>query len=342
MFTDTEKCELIRDPGDVSKLFGAIWGNISKIDRGEIERFLKRMSLFGRNGRIGVFNIERHFDRLAKGRDFLADSLGHPASVHVVNFGGLEVKYCDDDFASRTFFDALMKDGRIHELGVVKLLLAMLKQDDIFIDIGAHTGYLSCLAGVRGATVFALELQQSIVPIIRRNAMINGLEHVHVITAAAGARDGLTAVLRYQPTLSGRAYGEGRYKSSARLESSALDWVPVLRLDTLAADLPKAPKLVKIDGEGSELQILEGARDLIARGETRFLLEFHVTLVAEFGGKREDLYPIFPADRWNVYLILDDGLRKLSREDLHARLDPNRFRDTNPSLLFDPIVNSPS
>lgn len=341
IFTDNEKLVLLRDPENVATLFRTLWRKLGSIERSDIDIHLRRMAMFGRNGCNGVAFIERHFDRLAKGQDFVADSLGYPDAIRVVDFGGLKVKYCEDDFASRTFFDSLMKDGKIHELGVVKLMLRILKRDDVFVDVGAHTGYLSCLAGATGAIVLAMELQQSIIPIIRRNAMINHLERVHVITAAAGARDGLTSILRYQPTLSGRAFGEGESRASARIGGRALDWIPVLRLDTLTADLPAPPKLVKIDGEGSELQILAGAQTLIARRATRFILEFHVSLVAEFGGKREDLYPIFPEEHWNVFFIEDNGLRKLTRDDLHRMLDPARQVGTNPSLLFDPIPKAP-
>lgn len=335
-FSNGEKAAMIRHPENIAELYRALWRRLGSLERSDIEPFLKRLSWFGANGKRGIYGLERHFDRLAKGTDFVADTLGQPDSVRVMSFGGLEVKYCDDDFASRTFFDSLMKDGHIHELGVVKLMLKTLDPDDVFIDVGAHTGYLSCIAGAAGAIVFALELQQSIVPVIRRNAMINGLDRLHVITAAAGGRDGLTSVLRYQPTLSGRAFGEGQSKASARLDSQALDWIPVLRLDTLAADLPRPPKLVKIDGEGSELQILAGARNLIARRQTRFVLEFHVSLVAEFGGRREDLYPLFPPDEWSVYQIEDNGLRRLDPQSLHTLLDPQSRDGTNPSLLFEP------
>ncbi|MDF1793565.1 MAG: FkbM family methyltransferase [Thalassobaculaceae bacterium] len=336
-FSNAEKAMIVRHPENVADLYRPLWQRRGMLVLDDVRPFLDRLACFGLNGRRGATLLARHFDRLAKGTDFVTETLGQPDSVRVVNFGGLQVKYCDDDFASRTFFDALMKDGHIHELGVVKLMLRTLAPDDIFIDVGAHTGYLSCIAGAKGAVVLAIELQQSIIPIIRRNAMINGLDRVHAITAAAGARDGLTSVLRYQPTLSGRAFGEGEAKEFASLGNNAFDWIPVVRLDTLAADLPQPPKLVKIDGEGAELQILAGARELIAGRRTRFILEFHVTLVAEFGGRREDLYPIFPADQWAVFQIEDSGLRRLDRASLHALLDPQVHGGANPSLLFDPI-----
>ncbi len=329
---------MIRTPENIALLYRALWRRLGSATRDEIVPFLERMRLFGANGDRGIRNLERHFDRLRKGQDFIADTLGSPASVRVLDLEGVELRFCDDDFASRTFFDSLMRDGRVHELGVVRLMLATLREDDIFIDVGAHTGYLSCLAGAKGAIVLALELQQSIVPIIRRNAMINGLDRVHVITAAAGARDGLTSVLRYQPTLSGRAFGEGESQTSAKLGSRMLDWLPVIRLDTLAADLPRPPRLVKIDGEGSELQILAGARGLIDRGETAFVLEFHVSLVKEFGGRREDLYDFFPPARWAAFQIEDRGLRPLDQARLHALLDPVSHDGENPSLLFRPIA----
>lgn len=337
MFTSSQKSRLVRQPDNVGALFDAVRMNLGAIGRPDVGPLLARLRTFGELGRRAAQNIEGHFRQLDQGAELAAEMIGRPSSVRVVDFGGTEVRYADDDFASKAFFEVLMKDGRIHELGVVKLMLRTLSRGDVFVDVGAHTGYLSCLAGVVGAIVFAYELQPSIAPVIRRNALINGLDQVHVFTAAAGARDGITSVMRYQPTLGGQAFGESEGSDSGRLGNPGLDWVPVLRLDTLAADLPVPPKLVKIDGEGSELQILAGARDLIARRATRFVLEFHVSLVAEFGGRREDLRPFFPAEEWRAFKIEDNGLRPLDADALHDLLDPTAGRKTNPSLLFDPI-----
>lgn len=337
MISAADKAKLIRDPGNVSAMYDAVHARLGSIGRMDVVPFLDRLRAFGDLGRRAAYSIERHFDQLDLGTSENARLIGLPSEVRVVEFGETKLRYAHDDFASRTFFSSLMKDGQVHELGVIKLLMRSLESGDIFVDVGAHTGYLSCLAGVRGAIVFAFELQPTIGPIIRRNALINGLDQVHVFTAAAGARDGITSVLRYQPTLSGRAYDESDGRESAVLGNPQLDWVPVMRLDTLAADLPKPPKLVKIDGEGSELQILEGARDLIARRETRFVLEFHVSLVAEFGGRHEDVYPFFPPEHWRVYKVEDTGLRSMEAEDLRTLLAPAAGRKTNPILLFDPI-----
>lgn len=337
MFTDSNKARLICDPGSVGALYDAVQARLGGLRRAEAEEVLVRLRLFGDLGLRAARSVERHFEQLDRGTRENARLVGVPSAVRQVEFGDIKVRYAEDDYASRAFFDALMQDGRIHELGVVKLLIRTLEPGDIFVDVGAHTGYLSCLAGVCGAIVFAFELQPAIGPIIRRNALINDLDQVHVFTAAAGARDGVTSVLRYQPTLSGRAFGESDAKASAELGNPGLDWVPVMRLDTLAGDLPKPPRLIKIDGEGSELQILEGARDLIACRATRFVLEFHVSLVAEFGGRREDLRAIFPPEHWRVYQIEDNGLRPLDGEQLHALLDPVAARKSNPSLLFDPV-----
>jgi len=341
VFTDRDKAAMIAEPGNIAALYRALSRQLGMLERADVEPYLRRMGLFGANGRAGIQNITRHFHRLEKGAAFLSDMLGRPASVRAVDFGPVQVRYADDDLASRTFFEVLLEDGEIHEPGVTKLLLANLRTDDIFFDVGAHTGYLSCLAGARGAIVFALELQQSIVPIIKRNALLNGLQRVHVINAAAGARDGMTAVMRYHPTLSGRALGEGGDRAAVSIDAPALDWLPVLRLDTLAGSLPRPPKLVKIDGEGSELQILAGARRLIAARRTLFMVEFHVSLVGEFGGTRDDLYPFFPPEHWTAALIEDAGLRPLDGDALHALLDPETQAGRNPSLLFTPRPQEP-
>lgn len=50
--------------------------------------------------------------------------------------------------------------------------------------------------------------------------------------------------------------------------------VPCVTLDSLAADYG-TPDLVKVDVEGGEELVLQGAKDLIAQRETSWLVEFH-------------------------------------------------------------------
>ena len=51
--------------------------------------------------------------------------------------------------------------------------------------------------------------------------------------------------------------------------------MPVLRLDTIVRILGVAPDLLKIDVEGSEIEVLEGAQSLIEKGIPLVVVEKH-------------------------------------------------------------------
>ncbi len=60
--------------------------------------------------------------------------------------------------------------------------------------------------------------------------------------------------------------------------------VPQRTLDECAAKL-EPPDLIKVDVEGAELEVLEGARELIAGRRPAMIIEFHDALALERGEK---------------------------------------------------------
>ena len=262
-----------------------------------------------------------------------------PGEVYTLRTPVGEVLYGLDDVLNRAFFSKLMPDGTAHEPGVVAYLCHILGPGDLFVDVGAHTGYLSCIAGVAGATVLAIEFQKPLAQVIDRNLALNGVRRAHVLDLAAGDRDGMTTAPRFNPQLGARLYRELAVHDAHRpsLRDRNAQAVPVMRLDTLFAD-GDPPRLVKIDAEGLELRILAGARRLIAAGRTEFLVEYHAHSVGDFGTEVEGFSSLFPADRWRVFDLQDRGMTELDPEGLDALVNaPVLGRpDRNSHLIFRP------
>ena len=126
---------------------------------------------------------------------------------------------------------------------------------EVGANIGAHTVHLAKLVGPQGA-VLAFEPQRVIHQLLCANVALNELFNVHSFHAAAGRAPGSLKV----PPLDYAA--ENNFGGLSLGGASTGEDVPVVTLDGF--NLP-AVRLLKVDVEGMEADVLLGARQLIAR-----------------------------------------------------------------------------
>jgi FkbM family methyltransferase len=149
------------------------------------------------------------------------------------------------------------------------LLTAYLRhRPGAFLDVGANIGaFAAPLARMFGQSpVMAFEANASIATILSANAAVNGLDNLRTRHLAIGERE---QVVRFPTpdlaqTINFGAVGLGQQRD-APLE-------PVLML-TLDQCAPPNTSVVKIDVEGYEPHVIEGAADLIRRQKPVFLIE---------------------------------------------------------------------
>jgi FkbM family methyltransferase len=143
----------------------------------------------------------------------------------------------------------------VWEADVMKLLARTLRPGDTFVDVGAHVGFHSVLAGqLVGPTgkVFAVEPAPWAVELLRANVWRHGLDVTVLPFAASDAAGTVRLAL------------EGAHRSGAHL-TEAQDAVEVeaAQLDELLPDV--AVDVLKVDVEGAEPLVLRGASNLLAR-----------------------------------------------------------------------------
>lgn len=210
-----------------------------------------------------------------------------------------------------------------------------LRAGDVFVDVGAHVGYTSAFAASTGASVFAIEMQRDLIPLIERLALLNGFDRLRVLHAGASAAPGLAALERMLPhpgyQLSNRRPDDAVDPSPASIIN---DFVPLVTLDDLFGREALLPAMVKIDVEGHELSVLEGSRRIIAEARTTFIVEFHPHIVAALGRSADQLFALFPGDRWEWWQLTDIALHPLAGPAA-IQADP---RDPNPKLVFRPAA----
>jgi FkbM family methyltransferase len=179
------------------------------------------------------------------------------------------------------------------EASVQEALRRTVARGSVVYDAGANLGFFTLLAarftGPRGR-VEAFEPLPASAAAVRANAALNGFSHVTVHQAALGREtergDFLALAEPSQSHLSGR----GRHPDTREVLE-----VDVVALDDLLARGHPPPDVIKIDVEGSEIDVLEGARDVLRQHAPAVVCELHETnrevhdLFAEHGYVIENL-----------------------------------------------------
>ena len=138
------------------------------------------------------------------------------------------------------------------------LLTQLLREGDTYIDVGAHVGHHSLVAArACGNTgrVIAIDPQPYNADRIARNAECNGLSNIATVCAAVGNRDQFVKLHLQNETDRARL----SFSLPNPNDLNCVIEVPMRRLDTLLTAYDTARvKLLKVDVEGFELEVLEG------------------------------------------------------------------------------------
>jgi FkbM family methyltransferase len=168
---------------------------------------------------------------------------------------GMMVFNVNDQFVGKS----LELYGEFSE-GEAELFARILRAGDLVVEvganIGAHTVQLAKLVTGNGGRVYAIEPQRLAFQLLCGNIAINSLDNVWTLQAAMGTGEGTVRV----PELDPRSFQN--FGGLSLPKQSVGEEVPVIALDELG--LPRC-RMIKIDVEGMEPEVLQGAGQTIGR-----------------------------------------------------------------------------
>jgi FkbM family methyltransferase len=181
-----------------------------------------------------------------------------------------------------------------------------------FYDVGANVGFYSMIAARlvdKTGNVISFEPLPENLRALEGNATANHFPNIKIFPFALGCRNEEAIFLVSERPTWGKLDGIGeppdQYSTNIR--------VKVGRLDSLIAqyDLPN-PDLVKIDVEGAEVEVLNGARQLLTRNRPIVIVELHGTNrpihtffeeIGYFATALDDCVPDITQAHWNTLVV---------------------------------------
>lgn len=204
----------------------------------------------------------------------------------------------------------LLRSGGAYEAGVTAALRDRLPADGVALDVGANIGVLSLLMGrlcPRGR-VIAFEPAPDNLAYLRRNVAENALANVTASAIALYDRTGPLSFVFNEEYPAGSFVGTGA-------EAQAVDG---MRLDDWMADSGLARlDLVKLDVEGAERRVLEGARETFARWRPDLIVEVNPAALRRFQDTSfRDLVAVVRDVCEEIFVIeRTGGVRKVLSDD---------------------------
>ena len=216
-----------------------------------------------------------------------------------------------------------------HEPHETALFRRVLRRGDVVLDVGAHVGYFTILAGSlvgREGQVHAFEPVPSNFSALEMNVARNSMRHVLLNRVAVSGGNGVMTLGLHPDRLLGTGHASAMYSKGG---SELAVTVPAVTLDDYIEDHVRDSRirLVKLDVEGLEASALAGFhRTLASRPPDVLVVEINPDMLSRNGRSVDDVTGPLRASGFEIFVSSIFGrLKEWDNSDTaqkrHMRLD---------------------
>ncbi len=231
-----------------------------------------------------------------------------------------------------------------YETYETKLILKQVNEESVVVDVGANIGYYTLLLAQKCKKVYAIEPEKTNFEILIKNVRENNLENVILLNIAAGSKKE-----KKQLVIDDKNFG------NHRLSGGQNGLVNVERLDDILKN-EQIIDLIKIDTQGWEPEVIDGAIKTIERDIPTMFLEYWPEGMneskldgARMIQKMRQLYPTIwqISDALDIYYQADRNIKVDNKGyvDLWMKKNLNpidyiyQFKDLRIKELIKAIIN---
>jgi FkbM family methyltransferase len=187
------------------------------------------------------------------------------------------------------------------------VLKSLLRPGDVFVDVGANVGYFTLLGAKLGAEVVAFEPTPAVFQRLQENVALNRLSARLMNAAVMDKSQELMFYFSRDDAEANNLFGEGEGEGCIKVSAVALD------------DHVKRADVLKIDAEGAEPFVLDGAQQLISGSRPAILIEVNAHSLKNAGFTPEDVYSRLRAYGYKTEVIESGVYKGLPIDNVFAR-----------------------
>jgi FkbM family methyltransferase len=209
------------------------------------------------------------------------------------------------DYTNLDIYAAVSNNGGCWEKPIMDCCHVLARPGDVFYDIGANAGVFSLdlAKAVPNIDVFAFEPQPSLARHFRLSVAENGFDRIKLFEVLLGSSEGIGSL--YITSHAVHASTIAREHKFAEIK------VPIRTLDALVRQNEvRPPDVIKIDVEGAERDVFQGASHVLATYRPSIVFEADANM-ARHGYSFNDLVALLRAAA-DYKLFVIDGDRGIS------------------------------
>lgn len=248
-------------------------------------------------------------------------SFKKPTTVNVEH-GSVKFQICIDP--KNGFIDEYIFLRGAYEPHILDLIQKHLPSNGIFFDVGANIGQHSLFAAAclrETGKVYAFEPLQSFYKQFQRSISLNGFNNIQVFNFACGNSTEQKQIYT--------KYDNAGGSSTVKLwEPDATNTIDIKKIDDMFGDIQKID-LMKIDVEGMEYAVLQGATNVITQLKPKLIIEFSPFIYQTYDPELIDLILDFVLSFYEVYDVDDGGYKIESKEVYLEDFNKRHRKQTN-------------
>jgi len=142
------------------------------------------------------------------------------------------------------------------------IMLGQLNINSVVVDVGANIGYYTLLMARVAKKVYAIEPDKDCFEILKKNVKENNLKNVVLLNIGASDKKGKKYLMR-----------DEKNQGNSKINDKNGETILTRTLDNMLINEQKI-SLIKVDTQGWETQVIEGAKKIIKRDQPTLFLEY--------------------------------------------------------------------